>query len=165
MYINQSFQVKWNNIISSQSHVSNGVKQGGCLSPILFSVYLNELIETLRKNNIGCGYGSEYMGVFCYADDLSLLCPSFTGIKEMLKTCEDYAMKHNILFNAKKSQMLTFDHKSRISVKPILKMKNGEEIPYVTECNHLGNILSSTSDIPIVDHAVNDIYIREPIVY
>ena len=100
------------------------------------------------------------MGVFCYTDDLSLLCPSFTGIKEMLKTCEDYAMKHNILFNAKKSQMLTFDHKSRILVKPILKMKNGEEIPYVTECNHLGNILSSISDIPIVDHAVNDIYKR-----
>ena len=58
------------------------------------------------------------------ADDLSLLCPSFTGTKEMLKTCEDYAMKHNILFNDKKSQMLTFDHKSRILVKPILKMKN-----------------------------------------
>ena len=36
------------------------------------------------------------MGVFCYADDLSLLCPSFTGIKEMLKTCENYAMKHFI---------------------------------------------------------------------
>ena len=160
MYINQSFQVKWNNIISSQSHVSYGVKQGGCLSPTLISVYLNELIETLRKNNIGCRYGSEYMGVFCYADDLSLLCPSFTGIKEMLKTCEDYAMKHNILFNAKKIQMLTFDHKSRILVKPILKMKNGDEIPYVTECNHLGNILSSISDIPIVDHAVNDIYKR-----
>ena len=41
--------IKWNNIISSQSHVSNGVKQGGCLSRTLFSVYLNELIETLRK--------------------------------------------------------------------------------------------------------------------
>ena len=54
MYINQSFQVKWNNIISSQSHVSNGVEQGGCLSPTIFSVYLNELIETSRKNNIGC---------------------------------------------------------------------------------------------------------------
>ena len=99
------------------------------------------------------------MGVFCYADDLSLICPSFTRIKEMLKTCEDYAMKHNILFNAKKSQMLTYDHKSRISVKPILKIKNGEEIPYVTECHHLGNIFSTISDIPIVDHAVNDIYI------
>ena len=47
MYIYQSFQVKWNNTISSQSHVSNVVKLGGCLSPTLFSVYLNELIETL----------------------------------------------------------------------------------------------------------------------
>ena len=55
--------------------------------------------------------------------------------------------------------MLTYDHKSRISVKPILKMKNGEKIPYVTECNHLRNILSTISDIPIVDHAVNDIHV------
>ena len=53
-------------------------------------------MKILRKNNIGCRYGSEYMGVFCYADDLSLLYPSFTGIKEMLKICEDYAMKHFI---------------------------------------------------------------------
>ena len=102
MYVNQSFQVKWNDIISSQSHISNGVKQSGCLSPTLFCVYMNELIEILRKNNIGSRYGSEYMGVFCYADDLSLLCLSFTGIKEMLKNCEDYAMNHNILFDAKK---------------------------------------------------------------
>ena len=57
----------------------------------------------------------------------------------------------------KKSQMLTFDQKPRISVKPIFKMKNSEKIPYVTECNHLGNILSTISDFPIVDHAVNDL--------
>ena len=118
---------------------------------------MNELIEILRKNNIGYRYGSKYMGVFCYADDLSLLCPSFTGIKEMLKTCEYYTMRHNILFNAKKNLMLTFDHKSRISVKPILKMKNDEEIPYVTESNHVGNILSTISGFPIVGHAVNDL--------
>ena len=63
---------------------------------------MNEHIEILRKNNIFCRNGSEYTSVFCYADDLSSLCPSFTGIKEMLNTCEDYALKHNILFNAKK---------------------------------------------------------------
>ena len=83
MYINQSIQVKWNSIVSAKCYISNGVKQGGCISPTFFSVYLNGLIEILRKNNIGCRYGSEFMGVYCYADDLSLLCPSFTGIKEM----------------------------------------------------------------------------------
>ena len=108
MYINQSIQVKWNSIVSSNCYISNGVKQGGCISPTLFSVYLNGLIEKLKRNNIGCRYGSEFLGVFCYADDLSLLCPSFTGIKEMLRTCEIYADEHKILFNAKKSQLLHF---------------------------------------------------------
>ena len=37
-------------------------------------------------------------------------------------------------------------------------MKNCEEIPYVTECDYLGNILSTISGFPIVDHAVNDLY-------
>ena len=36
------------------------------------------------------------MGLFGYADDLSLLCPSFTGIKEMLNICEKYARKYDV---------------------------------------------------------------------
>ena len=41
--------------------------------------------------------------VMAYANDLSLLCPSFTGIKEMLKTCKIYAEDHTMLLNAEKS--------------------------------------------------------------
>ena len=36
-------------------------------------------------------YRSEYMRDFGYADDLSLLCPSFFGMREMHKICELYA--------------------------------------------------------------------------
>ena len=68
------------------------------------------------EKQFGCRYGSAHMGVFCYTDDLSLLCSSFNGIKEMLKTCEDYTMKENITFNDKKRQMLTFDYKSKTPV-------------------------------------------------
>ena len=57
MYINQQIQVKWNNAISKQSNIKNGVKQGRCLSPSLFSVYLNKLIEILRTSNVGCRSG------------------------------------------------------------------------------------------------------------
>ena len=63
------------------------------------------------------------MGVFRYADDLSLLCPSFTGINEMLNICEKYARKYDILFNATKSQLLYFGKDSNNdNVQPDLSM-------------------------------------------
>ena len=99
MYVNQVIQIKWNNLLSDKCKISNGVRQGGCLSHSLLSIYLNNLILNLRNSNIGCKYGSEYMGVFGYDDGLSLLCPSFTGIKEMLNICEKYARKYDILCN------------------------------------------------------------------
>ena len=92
------------------------------------------------------------MGVFCYANDLSLLCPSFTGIKKMLKTCEIYAEEHKILFCAKKSQLLHFT-KSSTSKIPQLFINDGSIaiIPYVDTCNHLGNTISIKSDKIIFD--------------
>ena len=54
-------------MLSDQYSISNGVKQG-CLSPTLFCIHLNDLIDVLRSSNIGCSYGNHYMGVSCYAD-------------------------------------------------------------------------------------------------
>ena len=48
------------------------------------------------------------MGVYCYADDICRLSPTLSGLKEMLKLCEDYALKHTIIFNASKSHLLYF---------------------------------------------------------
>ena len=48
MYIKQKLQVKWNNHISHKFNVTNGVRQGGVLSPFLFSVYMDELLVTLK---------------------------------------------------------------------------------------------------------------------
>ena len=53
------------------------------------------------------------MGVFGYADDLSLLCPSLEGLKEMLFLCEQYAIDYKIMFNSKKSKFV-FSKKNRI---------------------------------------------------
>ena len=108
--------------------IGNGVKHGGCLSLNLFSIYLNNLTLNLRNSNIACKYRSEYMGVFGYANDLSLLCPSFTGIKEILNICEKYARKYDILFNATKSQSLYFSKVSNNdNVQPVLSMDNAKQ--------------------------------------
>ena len=106
MYINQTIPVRWNNTLSNVCRIRNGVKQGGCISLTLFTLYINKIINILRKNNIVCRYGPHYMGVYGYADDISLLCPTVSGMKEMLKTCEAFAKQHDILFNESKSQLL-----------------------------------------------------------
>ena len=161
MYVNQKIQVRWNNLLSSQHNISNGVKQGGCLSPNLFSVYVNHLITKLRSSNLGCRYGNEYMGVYCYADDISLLSPTFTGLKEMLKICEDFADDHDIIFNASKSQLLQFSSCSNnINMKPVLQMRNGQKIPYVESCKHLGNEISTVNKKLLIQNAKCDLNCR-----
>ena len=85
------------------------------------------------------------MGVFGYADDLSLLCPTFSGMREMLKECERYANENKILFNASKSQILHFSKNEDLgnNRKPKLHMNNGQLIPYVEKFIHL--LVGSTS--------------------
>ena len=44
--------------MSQTCAISNGVKQGGVLSPILYSVYVDNLIKILRDSKIGCMYNN-----------------------------------------------------------------------------------------------------------
>ena len=102
------------------------------------------------------------MGVFGYADDLSLLCPSFSGIREMLNVCESYAYENKIIFNASKSQILHFSkNEDSENRKPQLRMNNGQLIPYVEKRIHLGNILSSTSrEQAMITSSITDLNIK-----
>ena len=45
--------VRWNSSVSDSFHVSNGVRQGGVLSPMLFAVYVDSLLEMLKASGVG----------------------------------------------------------------------------------------------------------------
>ena len=42
-YSTQSMCVKWGSQVSTSFSVLNGVRQGGVVSPLLFSLYMNQL--------------------------------------------------------------------------------------------------------------------------
>ena len=67
--------VRWNGVLSSCFKVLCGVRQGGILSPILFNIYVNDLIDSLRVTNVGCSICNVFMGCIMYADDLILISP------------------------------------------------------------------------------------------
>ena len=71
---------KWNRSLPSKFDVTSGAKQGGVLSPLLFSVYLNNLFCQLRDQNIDCHMNSHFVGAVIYADDITMLGPTRNSV-------------------------------------------------------------------------------------
>ena len=84
MYINQKLQVRWNDIVSNRFNVNNGVRQGGVMSPLLFGVYMDGLLNKLKEQGKGCYMGQQLCGAAGYADDMILLCPTSAGLRKMI---------------------------------------------------------------------------------
>ena len=104
-YSSQHVEIRWNGILSSPFPVTIGVRQGGVLSPILFTVYIDELLQGLQKLGVGCHCEGMF---FCYADDLALIAPSAHALRRMLQVCSDFASEKNLIFNAGKTQLICF---------------------------------------------------------
>ena len=56
-YKNQNVCVKYRGALSDEWKLMNGVRQGGVLSGLLFSVYINTLIERVAQTGVGCMLG------------------------------------------------------------------------------------------------------------
>ena len=141
MYTNQKLRVRFNTASSEFFTVSNGVKQGGVLSPTLFSVYINGLLEELQMSGYGCKIGDVFVGCISYADDLILLCASLYGIKRMILICEKFASSHFIKFNGNKSKLMIY---SRNPNEPVIEVKVfGEIVEVVKNMIYLGFKLST----------------------
>lgn len=107
-YTRQMSRVFWNNLYSAYFSVSNGVKQGGVLSPTLFNIYIDRLLLLLEKSGYGCHLNNTYIGAVAYADDVTLSCPSRRGLNRMLELCCSYAMSNDIMFNTKKTVCIKY---------------------------------------------------------
>ncbi len=43
-------------------------KNGSFVSPVLFTIYMDQLLNRLEKSGLGCHIGAYYYGSFGYAD-------------------------------------------------------------------------------------------------
>ena len=100
LYTHQKMYIRWGNAYSSSFSVSNGVKQGRILSPILFNVYMDDLSVSLNSSNIGERIGNIFLNHLCYADDLCLVSLSSAGMQKLLGICSKYAIDHSLTYNA-----------------------------------------------------------------
>ena len=104
-YQHQEMTVRWGHCISNSFNVTNGVRQGGVLSPQLFNVdlYIDGLSDILNKSTIGGSLGGKRINHLLYADDLCIVSLSSVGLQKLLSTCDQYCASHSTTFNVRKS--------------------------------------------------------------
>ena len=142
MYTTQCIAVRWGHCQSPSFAITNGVRQGGVLSPILFSIYMDELSGSLDECNIGCTVSNILCNHLFYADDIVLLCPSVKGLQHLVNICKSYSTKHAITFNPAKSYCLSFlPHRFNVQVAYSVSLNN-EPVVFKPSCKYLGVLLT-----------------------
>jgi len=144
----------------SQAYVSNkeefsdifrttiGVKQGGPLSPRLFSIYIQDLEVVIDSTNIGIKVGDMVINLLLYADDILLISETKRDMQHLIDIVEEFGQLREIKFNPNKTNYIAINEYTNIrSAKYIndnrfIRM-GGEIIDVVSSLKYLGSYLSN----------------------
>lgn len=113
--------------------VTSGTPQGGILSALLFSLYINDLSEVVNSN------------LHLYADDSQMYCSdqditrTVAKMNDCLTKVSSWAKINSVIINPSKSQAMIISSKTTLNAPPILLDSN--VIPYCDKVKSLGVIV------------------------
>ena len=138
MYSNIKSRVKFDNIISDEFSSFLGVRQGECLSPFLFSMYLNDLESVLiQKGAEGFDIGMLKLYLLLYADDIVIFAESRVGLQEGLDILAEYCKKWKLTVNIDKTKIMIFRKGDNLARNISFKY-DGKNIEIVGKFVYLG---------------------------
>ena len=85
-----------------------GVRQGECLSPFLFAVYINDLEISLSDVDAGVTINDLKILVLFYADDVVIFSETATGLQNEIDKLLQYCSRWKLKLNTDKSQVVVF---------------------------------------------------------
>jgi len=100
------FRISWAVVMSDYFNALNGVKQGGVICPIVFCIYIDDLLVSLSQLGVSCYIAGNFFDTINYADDIVLISPTPLSMRKLLFSCDSYANKFDTIFNASKSKFL-----------------------------------------------------------
>ena len=140
-----TYSILWNSSTSRSFSVQQGVRQGAVLSPLLYCIFVNDLLSQLSSSGYGVRvHNSSPM----YADDLALISHSSSDLQDMLDIVSNYAQKWRYKMNAEKSSILVFGESLAVRTRnrPLRHwFVSGESIPEKDSQHHLGFLRTVSS--------------------
>jgi hypothetical protein len=116
-------------------HITFGVRQGSVLSPILFAIYVDDIVKCHQRGFHNC--------IILYADDILLISSSLCGLQSMFSDCERQLCDLDLQINTKKSCCLRIGSRFD-SICCNIMSNSGRVLPWVAQMKYLGiHMLSS----------------------
>ena len=146
MYDTNDYIVKANNEFSFPIQTSVGLKQGCCLSPLLFNMYINDIHQIFDESCAPVSLNSKNISSLSFADDLVLLSTSKTGLENCLKRLESYCNTCGIKVNDDKTKVLVFNRPFSKKIKNMVHFIDGRKIETVKSYTYLGIDVTNTGN-------------------
>ncbi len=122
-----------------------GVRQGDCLSPTLFGLFINDLVDDIRSCSKGIQIPNLNLHCLLYADDLALISESEEDLQCMLNGLMNWCKKWRMKINVNKSKVVHYRTKGSAATDVKFKLDNCE-VEVVKQYKYLGMILDSSLD-------------------
>ena len=136
-----------NNSLTDWFSVNSGVKQGCILSPTLFAMYIDDLVQEINLKHLGVNCQIRTLSTLLYADDIVLIAPSAENLQGLIDTVADWCTKWGMRINLSKTNIVHFRKKLRSKPRSSVTFTlNGDEIKYVSQYKYLGLLLNEHLD-------------------
>ena len=147
LYTNDNCCVKIGGKITDDFQANQGVRQGCILSPLLFNIFLSDIVEhfageectPLKFEN------TNIIGCLVWADDLIALSESENGLQNMLQNLSIYAQENRMKINSTKTKCIIFNKTGKFLRR---SFKVGDQTIYTTNnYKYLGFIVTPSGEI------------------
>jgi len=123
------------------------VLQGIVLSPVLLSIFIDDLILKVEKTDVGCYLSTFCISIFLFADDILLLSPTLTGLQTLFNTFERELEELHLPVNAAKSMCIRFVHRFNAPFVELMSI-HGDTPKWVCKCRYPGVYFIEHSGAP-----------------
>jgi hypothetical protein len=129
--------IKINNYLTDWFDCTFGVRQGDTLSPTLFSLYINDLVNEINSLNKGIIINDLQVSVLLYADDVVIVAENEDNLQTMLNTLSEWSRKWKIYVNQSKSKVVQFRKANCEQSKHVFRV-GSLELDYAQKYKYLG---------------------------
>ena len=124
---------------------TRGVKQGDVCSPVLFSLFINELaLEIINNGRHGANLSNDFIELFIllFADDIALLSETIIGLQTQLNSLYRAATQLQLKVNMSKSNIVVFRKGGYLAAREVWFYGNSE-MTVVNSYKYLGIYFST----------------------